>query len=165
MSESFNDENGGGEVAGPLQSEEINEYIPHRHPFAFVDGVTAVKPGQWAEGYKLVSRGEWYFPGHFPDRPLLPGVIMLETLAQLAAVCFSPRWEDSSSNEIGVFTGMDEVRFRRPVRPGDRLQLKIKLQRRRASFVRVEAEASVDGETAVSGTLSFALVDQEEYFS
>ncbi len=165
MSKNCNQERKQDNVCGPLGPEEINEYIPHRRPFAFLDRVTALVPGEWAEGYKLVSRNEWYFDGHFPQGPLLPGVVMVEALAQLAAVCFSPRWDEDSDDAIGVFTGMDDVRFRRPVRPGDRLDLNIQLKRSRGNFVQVEAEAAVEGEMAVSGVLSFALVDWEEYSS
>ncbi len=142
-----------------MTSEQIKQYIPHRHPFLFLDAVTGIEPGEWAEGYKMVTFGEWFFPGHFPGNPLLPGVIMVEALAQLAAVCFLA--EEDQEAKLGVFTGLDRIKFRRLVRPGDRLDLRIESDRRRGAFVRVTARASVDGETAVEGIMSFSLLEEE----
>ena len=139
--------------------EDIKKCIPHRYPFLFIDTVTAMEPGEWAEGYKMVSGNEWFFPGHFPGLPLLPGVISVEALAQLAAVCFL---QDAPGNTVGVFSGLDGVKFRRPVRPGDRLDLRIELVRRRGPFVRVKARASVQDDTAVEGTMSFTLLKEEQ---
>ncbi len=142
-----------------MDLEDIKECIPHRYPFLFIDAVTAIEPGEWAQGYKMVSGNEWFFPGHFPGLPLLPGVISVEALAQLAAVCFL---QDAPDDTVGVFSGLDGVKFRRPVRPGDRLDLRIDLVRRRGPFVRVKARASVGEETAVEGTMSFTLLNEEQ---
>jgi len=143
-----------------MRTKEIEKYIPHRYPFLFVDAVTLLEPGESARGYKMVSRNEWFFEGHFPEKPLMPGVIMVEALAQLCAVCFLSEEEEDAS--IGVFTGLDGVRFRRPVRPGERLDLQVKLERRRGPFVKVSARASVDDATAAEGTMSFSLVSDDE---
>ncbi|MFO8060099.1 MAG: 3-hydroxyacyl-ACP dehydratase FabZ [Bacillota bacterium] len=139
-----------------MYSEEIKRHIPHRHPFLFVDVVTDLKPGERAEGFKLVTHNEWFFPGHFPDRPILPGVLSVEALAQLAGICFS-----GGEGGLGVLTGLDGLKFRRQVRPGERLDLQVELDRRRGPFVRVRARASVDGETAVEGVISFSLVTED----
>ena len=136
-----------------MGSEEIKKHIPHRPPFLFVDGVTELEPGASAEGFKLVTNNEWFFTGHFPGMPIFPGVLATEALAQLGGICFS-----GGDGGLGVLTGLDGLKFRRQVEPGDRLDLRVELDRRRGPFVRVRVRASVGGETAVEGTLSFSLV-------
>ncbi len=143
-----------------MTSEQLKEHIPHRYPFLFIDAVTEMEAGEWAEGYKMVTANEWFFPGHFPGEPILPGVIMVEALAQLAAVCFLA--EEGQEADLGVFTGLDGIKFRRLVQPGERLDLRIEKERQRGPFVRVTARASVDDETAVQGSMSFSLLAGDE---
>ena len=146
------------EMSLPLRSAEIRALIPHRYPFLLLDAVTAFDAGEWAEGYKMISENEAVFQGHFPDRPIFPGVLIIEALAQLAAVCFAA--EKQESDGLGVFAGMDRVKFRRKVLPGDRLDLRIETTRRRGPFVRVEAQAWVDDERVAEGQLSFTFLSE-----
>jgi 3-hydroxyacyl-[acyl-carrier-protein] dehydratase len=141
----------------PLTITEILDRLPHRYPFVMVDRVTDRVYGQWITGYKNVSANEGYFQGHFPDRPIMPGVLQLEALAQLAGLLVYDMPE--GQGKLGVFTGVEKVRFRRMVQPGDRLDLKATLLKMRPPLCRFEVTASVDGETCVAGEISFSLVD------
>ncbi|MFO7942042.1 MAG: 3-hydroxyacyl-ACP dehydratase FabZ [Bacillota bacterium] len=143
----------------PLAREDIRRYLPHRDPFLFLDCVTELTPGERAEGYFDVRAEETVLGGHFPGRPIWPGVLSLEAMAQLWGVCDSIPSADREDSGLGVFAAVDRVRFRRPVLPGDRLQMEVELQRRRGSFSRVSARARVDGELAAEGILSFGVVE------
>ena len=140
----------------PLSIEEIRKLIPHRYPMLLVDRVTEFVDDECIRGYKNVTANEEFFQGHFPHIPLMPGVLMLEALAQLG-VLFS-RISDGGgpSDKLNVFAGVDEVRFRRPVVPGDRLDLEMTLLKRRKGLWKMKGIASVDGEVAVEGILTAA---------
>lgn len=142
-----------------LSQGEIQEIIPHRDPFLLLDGVTDLVPGQSAKGFKNVSADEYYFKGHFPDLPIMPGVLQTETLAQLCCVVINIQPE-YCGKYIGLFTGIDGFKFKRKVVPGDRLELEANVIKFRYPFGKCEVKASVGGELCCSGTISFAMADK-----
>ncbi len=141
----------------PLDVRAIQQIIPHRYPILLVDRIVELEPGQRAVGLKNVSANEWFFEGHFPDNPIMPGVLIVEALAQTGAVAALSAEE--FSGKLGLFAGIDGVRFRRQVAPGDQLRLEVEMERLRRGIGRAAATATVDGETAAEGRLTFALVD------
>ncbi len=139
----------------PMEAAQIMEILPHRYPFLLVDRVVELEPGARAVGIKQVTANEPQFTGHFPGRPIMPGVLMVEALAQTAgiAVLTLPDYR----GKIGLFAGIDECRFKRLVAPGDTLRLEATVEKLRGMFGRVRAVASVDGEVAVEATLSIII--------
>jgi 3-hydroxyacyl-[acyl-carrier-protein] dehydratase len=129
--------------------------IPHRYPFLMVDRVIELAPGQRAVGIKQVTANEPQFTGHFPGRPIMPGVLMVEALAQTAGVAVMTL--DEYRGKLGLFAGIDECRFRRMVVPGDTLRLEVTVEKLRGMFGRVRGVASVDGEVAVEAVLSIII--------
>jgi 3-hydroxyacyl-[acyl-carrier-protein] dehydratase len=141
-----------------LTTEQILNLLPHRYPFALVDRVIAHEPGRSAVAIKNVTINEPQFQGHFPGRPLMPGVLIVEAMAQVGGLIVTQMPELPKG--LFVFAGIDGVRFRRPVVPGDQLRIHCELlglKRRR--FGKVRGEATVDGELVCSGELMFSLVD------
>jgi 3-hydroxyacyl-[acyl-carrier-protein] dehydratase len=138
----------------PFGREEIEAIIPHRDPFLFLDEVLELEAGRRVVARKSVRGDEWFFPGHFPGRPILPGVIMVEALAQAGAVAVLA--EEENRGKLALFAGIDDVRFKRIVRPGDELTLTCEIESVRGPVGRGRASATVDGELAVRGTLTFA---------
>ncbi|MBN4050695.1 MAG: 3-hydroxyacyl-[acyl-carrier-protein] dehydratase FabZ [Alkaliphilus sp.] len=135
----------------------IKEIIPHRYPFLLIDKIIEMDAGKRAIGQKNVSYNEPFFEGHFPDKPIMPGVLIVEALAQLAAVtCMSL---DENKGKLGVFTGIDKCKFRRQVVPGDILKLEIEMTTLRRGIGKAEARAYVEGELACSAMLTFAIID------
>ena len=126
--------------------------IPHRYPFLLVDRIVELEPGIRGVGIKAVTANEPQFTGHFPDRPIMPGVLMIEALAQTAGVVVMSLEE--YRGKLGLFAGIDDCRFRRMVVPGDTLRLEITVEKLRGMFGRVRGVATVDGEVAVEATLS-----------
>ncbi len=139
----------------PLEAADIMRIIPHRYPFLLLDRVVELEPGRRAVGIKAVTANEPQFTGHFPGRPIMPGVLMVEALAQTAGVVVMSL--DEYRGKLGLFAGIDDCRFRRMVLPGDTLLLKIEVEKLRGMFGRVRAVASVDGEPAVEATLSIII--------
>jgi 3-hydroxyacyl-[acyl-carrier-protein] dehydratase len=137
--------------------DRILEILPHRYPFLLVDRITAIEPGVRATGVKQVTINEWYFQGHFPGRPVMPGVLMVEALAQVGAVALLSQPEHQG--KIVFFAGIDGVRFRRVVVPGDTLMLSVELTKMRARVGKGRGEGRVDGQLAVEGELTFALAE------
>jgi len=133
------------------------DVLPHRPPFLFVDELTALEPGQTAAGRWHLSGDEWFFPGHFPGRPTLPGVLMCEAIAQLGAVAVLT--DDRYTGKLALFGGIDAARFRRQVRPGDTLDLAVTLGRMSARAGKGRGTASLDGQVACECELMFVLVD------
>ena len=141
----------------PLDVRDIRRIIPHRYPILLVDRIVELEPGKRAVGLKNVTTNEWFFEGHFPDSPIMPGVLIIEALAQTGAVAALSA--DEFKGKLGLFAGIDGVRFRRQVVPGDQLRLEVEMDRLRRGIGRASAKATVEGETAAEGRLTFALVD------
>jgi 3-hydroxyacyl-[acyl-carrier-protein] dehydratase len=142
----------------PFGREQIEAIIPHRDPFLFLDEVLELEPGRRVVARKSVRGDEWFFPGHFPGRPIMPGVIMVEALAQAGAVAVLA--EDENRGKLALFAGIDDVRFKRIVEPGDELTLTCEIESVRGPIGRGRATATVGGKLAVRGTLTFAAADQ-----
>jgi 3-hydroxyacyl-[acyl-carrier-protein] dehydratase len=143
----------------PLEAAEIMRLIPHRYPFLLIDRVTALDPGRSVVAIKNVTANEPQFTGHFPGRPIMPGVLMVEALAQAGAVAVLSREE--YRGKLALFAGIDECRFRRMVLPGDTLRLEVTVEKLRGMFGRAKAVASVDGEVAVEAVISFIIPRDE----
>lgn len=138
--------------------EEIQKLLPHRYPFLLVDRIIDYVPGQRAVGIKNVSINEPFFQGHFPGRPIMPGVLIVEAMAQVGGIVLTQLPDVEGG--LFLFAGIDGVRFRRPVVPGDQLVMTVELlcvKRRR--FGKMQASAKVDGQLACEGELMFSLVD------
>jgi 3-hydroxyacyl-[acyl-carrier-protein] dehydratase len=144
-------------IAGLLLSTaQIERLIPHRWPFLMVDRVVEEDPDRgYIRAEKAVTATEWYFQGHFPGLPVMPGVLQVEALAQTMAVYVARR--EGFGDRIGLFAGIDECRFRRVVQPGDRLTLEITMEKLGKRMGRGRAVASVDGDVACEATLSFII--------
>jgi 3-hydroxyacyl-[acyl-carrier-protein] dehydratase len=140
--------------AAPFGREVIETIIPHREPFLFLDDVLELEPGARVVARKRVRGDEWFFPGHFPGRPIMPGVIMVEALAQAGAIAALA--VEENRGKLALFAGIDDVRFKRIVEPGDELTLVCELEAVRGPVGRGRAMARVDGELAVRGILTFA---------
>ena len=144
---------GAAAFAPPFGRLEIEQIIPHRDPFLFLDEVLELEPGVRVLARKHVREDEWYFPGHFPGRPIMPGVIIVEALAQAGAVAVLS--EEENRGKLVLFAGIDDVRFKRIVSPGDELILECEVDSRRKRIGRGRATATVDGEVAARGLLTF----------
>jgi 3-hydroxyacyl-[acyl-carrier-protein] dehydratase len=140
-----------------LEADQIESVIPHRYPFLLVDRIVDLEPGKRGVGLKNVTANEWFFEGHFPGRKIMPGVLIVEALAQVAAVTLL--YGRETEGKTPLFGGIERMRFRRPVVPGDQLQLEFVLERLRGPIGKGNVRASVEGELAAEGTISFALVD------
>jgi len=143
-----------------LDINEIKALIPHRYPFLLVDRVTSVEPGLKATGYKNMTANEQFFEGHFPFKPIMPGVLMVEALAQLA--CITLLMKEEFKGSLGVFTGIDGFKFRAMVEPGDRLDMEVELLKMKGPIGKVKAIARVGDKTACEGEISFSILDQEK---
>jgi 3-hydroxyacyl-[acyl-carrier-protein] dehydratase len=139
----------------PLGRAEIEQILPHREPFLLIDEVLELDPGVRVVARKTVRPDEWYLAGHFPGRPVMPGVLIVEALAQTGAVAVLS--EEENRGRLALFAGIDDVRFKRIVEPGDELELTCELERVRGPIGRGKAAARVDGQLAVRGTLTFAV--------
>ena len=143
-----------------LSSNQITEILPHRYPFALVDRITDFESGKWARGIKCVSVNEPFFCGHFPQEHVMPGVLILEALAQVGAVALLS--EPENRGKIVLFGGVRNARFRRKVTPGDVLSLECTLTQRRGPVGIGSCTAKVGEETACTAELVFA-IEQEEH--
>lgn len=142
-----------------LNIDEIKKIIPHRYPFLLVDRIIELEVGKKAVGIKNVTANEEFFNGHFPDYPLMPGVLIVEAMAQVGAIAMMSMEENAG--KLGVFTGIDGVRFKKEVRPGDTLRMEVEMIAIRRGIGKAKATAYV-GETLVcSGELMFALVQKQ----
>jgi len=144
-------------VSVALGREQIEEILPHRDPFLFLDEVTVLEPGSRVVARKRVREEEWFLGGHFPGRPIMPGVIIVEAMAQTGAVAVLA--DEANRGKLALFAGINDVRFKRMVLPGDELELICEVERMRGPVGRGKATATVDGELAARGTLMFAVTD------
>ena len=135
-----------------LGREQIEEILPHRDPFLFLDEVTVLEPGSRVVARKLVREDEWFLTGHFPGRPVMPGVLTVEAIAQCGAVAVLA--DAANSGKIPFFAGIDDCRFKRVVEPGDVLDLECEFLRVRGPIAKGQGRASVDGETAAEAMLT-----------
>lgn len=138
-----------------LNTTEIMELLPHRYPFLLVDRIEDGEPGKWARGRKCVTANEMHFCGHFPGQPIMPGVLILEALAQVGAVAILSVPENRG--KLALFGGIKNARFRRQVVPGDVLELECELIRQMGPVGVGKATARVDGKVACTAELTFAL--------
>ncbi|HFJ9440566.1 3-hydroxyacyl-ACP dehydratase FabZ [Bacillus sp. 1813sda1] len=143
-----------------LDIQQIKEIIPHRYPFLLVDKVLEVEEGKRAIGIKNVTANEEFFNGHFPDYPVMPGVLIVEALAQVGAVAMLKKEENRG--RLAFFAGIDNCRFKRQVLPGDQLRLEVEMTRVRGSIGKGKAVATVDGEIACETEITFALGEKKE---
>ena len=141
-------------VAPPFGRAEIEQILPHRDPFLLIDEVVELAPGLGAAARKHVREDEWYLGGHFPGRPVMPGVLIVEALAQTGAVAVLS--EEENRGRLALFAGIDDCRFKRIVEPGDELLLECEIEAARGPVGRGKARASVGGELAARGVLTFA---------
>ena len=142
-------------VTTPFGREAIEEILPHREPFLLIDEVLELRPGEGATARTTVREDEWYLRGHFPGRPVMPGVLIVEALAQTGAVAVLS--EEEHRGRLALFAGIDECRFKRVVEPGDVLELRCELDRVRGPVGRGKAEARVGGKLACRALLTFAV--------
>jgi 3-hydroxyacyl-[acyl-carrier-protein] dehydratase len=142
-----------------LDIQRIMEMIPHRHPFLMIDRVVDVVANERATGIKNVSINEQYFQGHFPARPVMPGVLIIEAMAQTAAVLVVHTLGAASEGKLVYFMSVDNARFRRPVVPGDCLHVHVSKQRNRGNVWKFEGRAEVEGRVAAEAVFAAMILD------
>ena len=138
-----------------LGREEIEAILPHREPFLLIDEVLELEPGERVVARKTVRPDEWYLAGHFPGRPIMPGVLIVEAMAQTGAVAVLS--QEENRGRLALFAGIDGVRFKRIVEPGDEIVFECTLEAVRGPVGKGRATAKVDGRLAARGTLTFAV--------
>ena len=137
-----------------LDVNEIMQLLPHRYPFLLIDKLIDIKAGESAIGVKCVSYGDQFFQGHFPQKPVMPGVLIIEAMAQAAAAFTSYTENLDVEGKIVLFMGVDKARFRKPVVPGDRLEIHVLKQKQRGSIWKFACEAKVDGAKVAEAVIS-----------
>jgi len=143
-----------------MQVTDILRYLPHRYPFLLVDRVTTLSPGESIVAHKCVTFNEQFFQGHFSGRPVMPGVLIIEAIAQASGLLVLTGMEqDAYANKIILFTGIEKAKFRKPVIPGDRLDLECRKVGHKLNIWKMEGQAKVDGKLVAESLLTAALVD------
>lgn len=143
----------------PLDSQAIQALLPHRYPFLLLDRVLSLEPGVRASALKNISLSDPWFQGHFPHRPIMPGVLIVEAMAQLGGVLLMAMQPVDAPPKLAMLTGVDGVRFRRQVLPGDQLLLEAELRRSRGQMGKITARATVGQQLVSEGELLFYLAD------
>lgn len=140
-----------------LNNMEIRNIIPHRYPFLLVDKIVEIEPGKRAVGIKNITANEPFFQGHFPEYAIMPGVLIVEALAQTAGIAVAML--EDNKGKLGVLTGIDGMKIKRQVVPGDTLRLETEILVSKMGMTKVKAVATVDGQTAAEGEIKFMLID------
>ena len=138
----------------------VMRMIPHRYPMLLVDKVIKMKADESAVGIKNVTYNEPYFQGHFPSRPVMPGVMVIESMAQTAGVLVVHTLGPSAEGKLVYFMSVDSARFRRPIMPGDQMHIHVRRERRRGNVWRFSAEVKIDGQLAADATVTAMILDQ-----
>jgi 3-hydroxyacyl-[acyl-carrier-protein] dehydratase len=149
-----------GDGPSPPDIHRILEMLPHRYPLVMVDRVTEIVPGKHIRGHKSVSYNEPWFPGHFPQRPIMPGVLILESLAQIGGILAHATDPFDPKDKLMLFLGIDKARFRHTVEPGDRLDLHVETLQRRSTVWKLRGRASVDGKVCAEAELLASVVNR-----
>lgn len=144
-----------------LDTKDILKHLPHRYPFLLVDRILEVEGDQRIVGVKNVSFNENFFQGHFPHRPVMPGVLICEAMAQVGAILAHNAQGGMGGGKVFVLTGLERVKFKRPVEPGDQLRLELTCLRRRGSFWKMKGVATVDGKLVAQAELSAMEIEME----
>ena len=153
-----------GSLPTALDIQRIMSYLPHRYPFLLVDRVTSIESPRYIDAYKCVSINEPFFQGHFPDLPVMPGVLIVEALAQAGGLLVLVGQDEAVVNSsIFLFTGIENVRFRKPVVPGDKLDLHCELVRQKMRLWKMRGTAHVDGVLAAEAELTAAIVPRGDF--
>jgi 3-hydroxyacyl-[acyl-carrier-protein] dehydratase len=144
-----------------IEIEKILEILPHRYPFVLVDRVIEIVPGERIRGIKMVSYNEPWCQGHFPGRPIMPGVLIIEALAQVGGILVYATEPFDSERNLMYFLGIDKAKFRHTVTPGDRLDLQVEVVHHRSNVWKLRGEATVDGTLCAQGELLASIVDRK----
>ena len=146
---------------GIIDIHKILSILPHRFPFVMIDRVTSIEPFKAVRGHKCVTYNEPWFQGHFPNRPIMPGVLILEALAQIGGVLAYASDPFDTTTNLMFFLAIDKAKFRRTVEPGDRLDLHVEVMHRRTNVWKLRGEASVDGVLSAEAELLASIVDRQ----
>jgi beta-hydroxyacyl-ACP dehydratase FabZ len=144
-----------------IDIDEIQKILPHRYPFLLVDRIIELDPGKKIVGIKNVTFNEPFFPGHFPGKPIMPGVLIIEAMAQVGGILLLSEVEDRE-NKLVYFAGIDEARFRKPVTPGDQIRFEVEVLRKKASTAKLHGKALVSGEIVCDAVVLSAMVDRKK---